>query len=267
MRGLDGKRAVVTGAGSGIGRATALRLAAEGARVAAVDIDTETAAATAGMVEEAGGEAIALTCDVADPQQVEASVAEVVAKLGGLEILVNSVAKIFRKPLLDLSIEEWNQTLDVSLNGYFLCIKFAVPEMIRGGAGGKVVSVCSISAHVGYGVPAYTAAKGAILALTRELAGELAGYGINVNSVSPGVIETGINRDTLADASIRQRTIDLTPWGRLGRPDDIAAALTFLASADADYITGADLIVDGAMSSTINWGESGGRILDFHSQR
>ena len=80
------------------------------------------------------------------------------------------------------------------------------------------------------------------------------------------MIETGINRDTLADASIRQRTIDLTPWGRLGRPDDIAAALTFLASADADYITGADLIVDGAMSSTINWGEAGSRILDFHSQ-
>ena len=162
MRGLDGKRAVVTGAGSGIGRATALRLAAEGARVAAVDIDSETAAATAGMVEEAGGEAIALACDVADPEQVEASVGEVVAQLGGLEILVNSVAKIVRKPLLDHSVEEWNRTLDVSLNGYFLCIKFAVPEMIRGGAGGKVVSVCSITAHVGYGAPAYTAAKGAI---------------------------------------------------------------------------------------------------------
>jgi NAD(P)-dependent dehydrogenase (short-subunit alcohol dehydrogenase family) len=267
MRGLDGKRAIVTGAGSGIGRATALRLAEEGARVAAVDIDSDSAAATAAMVAEAGGEAIALRCDVADPGQVEAAVAEVVAQLGGIEILVNSVAKIFRKPLLEHSVEEWGETLDVSLTGYFLPIRFAVPEMIRGGAGGKVVNVCSISAHVGYGVPAYTAAKGAILALTRELASEFAGHGINVNSVSPGVIETGINRDTLADEDIRQRTIDLTPWGRLGRPEDIAAALTFLASDDADYITGADLIVDGAMSSTINWGERGGRILDFHSKR
>lgn len=264
MRGLEGKRAVVTGAGSGIGRATAMRLASEGTAVAAVDIVGEAATETVGMVDDAGGKAIAIRCDVTKPDQVEAAMAETVAKLGGIDILVNSVARIVRKKLLEIEVDEWYQSLDASLNSYFLCMRFAAPEMVRAG-GGKIVNVCSITAHVGYGAPSYTAAKGAILALTRQLAGELAPHRINVNSVSPGVIETGINRDTLANAEIRDRTIALTPWGRLGQPEDIAAAMSFLASEDADYITGADLIVDGAMSCTVNWGDSGGSILSFHA--
>ena len=99
------------------------------------------------------------------------------------------------------------------------------------------------------------------------MAGELAEHHINVNSVSPGVIETGLNRDTLADAAIRKRTVSLTPWGRLGRPEDIAGPVVFLASADADYITGADLVVDGAMSSTIAWGDVADRFRSFHAER
>lgn len=264
MSRFEGKRAVVTGAGSGIGRATALRMAAEGASVAVVDIVPEGAAETVELIGEAGGTAVALECDVTDPDQVETAMSAVVAELGGIDILVNSVAKIVRKKLLELEVDDWYRTLDASLNSYFLCMRFAAPEMVRAG-GGKIVNVCSITAHVGYGAPSYTAAKGAILALTRQLAGELAPHRINVNSVSPGVIETGLNRDTLADSDIRERTIGLTPWGRLGRPDDIAAALTFLASAEADYITGADLIVDGAMSCTVNWGDSGSHLLSFHA--
>ncbi len=257
---------MVTGAGSGIGRATALRLAQEGAAIAVVELVAERAQEAADEIAAAGGRALALPCDVTDADQIAAAFERVVDELGGLDILVNSVAWATRKSLDDLSIEDWHRTIDGSLHSYFLCTKLALPALIRSGAG-KVVNICSIAAHVGYGAPAYTAAKGAILALTRELAGELAQHHINVNSVSPGVIETGINRDTLADPGIRDRTIALTPWGRLGRPEDIAGPVAFLASSDADYVTGADLVVDGAMSSTIAWGDVADRFRSFHAER
>jgi 3-oxoacyl-[acyl-carrier protein] reductase len=140
-----------------------------------------------------------------------------------------------------------------------------MPELIRAG-GGKVVNICSIAAHIGWAYPAYTAAKGAILAFTRELAGELASHRINVNSVSPGVIETAINRDTLGDQEIREQTLRLIPWTRFGKPDDVAAAVAFLASKEADFITGADLIVDGGMSCTIRLGQAAERFRSFHGR-
>ncbi len=264
MEGLVDKAAFVSGAGSGIGQGVALRLAAEGAIVAAVDRDGAAAEATVAEIEAAGGRAKPVVADLTDAAGVTDAVAEAVA-LGGLDILVNSISHAPRKSLADIEVEEWQATLEGSLTSYFLCIKSAVPAMIARG-GGKIVSVCSITAHVGYGAPAYTAAKGGILAMTRELAGELAPHRININSVSPGVVETGINRDTLADRSIRERTISLTPWGRLGRPEDIAGPIAFLASSDADYITGADLVIDGAMSSTIAWGEVAERFRSFHSE-
>ena len=263
MEGLADKVAFVSGAGSGIGRATALRLAAEGAVVAVVDRDGAAAGAAVAEIETAGGRATPVVADLTDAAGVADAVAEAVA-LGGLDILVNSISHAPRKSLADIEVEEWQATLDGTLSSYFLCIKSAVPAMIARG-GGKIVNVCSITAHVGYGAPAYTAAKGGVLAMTRELAGELAAQRININSVSPGVVETGINRDTLADPGIRERTISLTPWGRLGRPDDIAGPIAFLASADADYITGADLVIDGAMSSTIAWGDVAERFRSFHS--
>ena len=264
MRGLADKVAVVTGAGSGIGRACAVRLAEEGARVAAVDVVGERAEETAHAIVETGGRAVALACDVTDAERVRATWAQARDELGGFDILVNSVAWAVRKSLAEIELDEWYRTVDGCLNSYFLCIKFALPHFSAAGAG-KIVNICSISAHVGYGIPAYSAAKGGILALTRQLAGEFAAQKININSVSPGVIETGANRDTLGDAAIRQRTIDLTPWGRLGRPEDIAAPVAFLASADADFITGADLVVDGAMSSTVAWGAVGDQFRSFHA--
>ncbi len=266
MRGLTDKTAMVTGAGSGIGRATAIRLAQEGAAVAVLELVPERGEETVAEITAAGGRAIAIACDVTQADQIEAALARIDEELGDLDILVNNVTWATRKSLEDISIEEWHRTIDGSLHSYFLCTKLALPALIRSGAG-KIVNICSIAAHIGYGAPAYTAAKGAILALTRQMAGELAEHHINVNSVSPGVIETGINRDTLADPAIRERTVSLTPWGRLGRPEDIAGPVVFLASGDADYITGADLVVDGAMSSTIAWGDIADRFRSFHAER
>jgi NAD(P)-dependent dehydrogenase (short-subunit alcohol dehydrogenase family) len=266
MRGLKDRTALVTGAGSGIGRASAERLAKEGAAVAALDLDAERANATVARIQHAGGRAEPVIADATDSKQVARAIAEIEASESfcGLDILVNSVAFGPRKSLADIELDDWHATIDGSLNSYFFCIKAALPALIASGRG-KVVNICSITAHTGYGAPAYTAAKGAILSMTRELAGELAPHRININSVSPGVVETGFNADTLADAAIRERTISLIPWGRLGQPDDIAAAVAFLASADADYVTGADLVVDGAMSSTIAWGDVGDRLKSFHA--
>jgi NAD(P)-dependent dehydrogenase (short-subunit alcohol dehydrogenase family) len=264
MNGLTDKVAAITGGASGIGRATAGRLVAEGARVAILDLDLTAAQSVADEIS-GEGRVVPIACDATRPDQVSLALDRIERELGRLDILVNSVVYAPRKNIFDVTIEEWYATIDGSLHGYFVPIKLALPALIRCGAG-KVVNICSIAAHVGYGTPAYTAAKGAILALTRELAAELAPYRININSVSPGVIETGLNRDTLGDAEIRDATIRLTPWGRLGRPEDIAAPVAFLASSDADYITGTDLVVDGAMSCTIAWGTVAERFKSFHGQ-
>lgn len=264
MKRFAGKVAFVTGGGSGIGRACCTQFGAEGASVAVVDMSGEPAAAAANAITAAGGTAIAIRADVSRPDQVEQAVAQAVNQLGGVNILVNSVAWAVRKKFVELTLDDWYKSIDGCLNTYFLCIKFCLPEMIKAG-GGKIVGIASIAGHIGYGAAPYTAAKGGILAITRELAAEFAPYRININSVSPGVIRTGLNVDTLADAEIRDQTIALTPWGRLGQPDDIAAAALFLASPEADYVTGADLIVDGAMSCTIAWGAVGSKMRSFHA--
>jgi NAD(P)-dependent dehydrogenase (short-subunit alcohol dehydrogenase family) len=265
MNGITGKVAVVTGAGSGIGRATARRLAAEGAAVALLEINPDAGEAAAAEIRAGGGRAVFVRADATDAEQIRAAVSRTESEFGSLDILINSVVYAPRKNIFDLELEDWYRTIDGSLNSYFLLIKLALPALISSG-GGKIVNLCSIAAHVGYGTPAYTAAKGAILSLTRELAAELAPYRININSVSPGVTETGLNRDTLGDPQIRERTIALTPWGRLGTPEDIAGPVAFLVSSDADYITGTDLVVDGAMSCTVAWGPVSERFKSFHGQ-
>ncbi|MQA78825.1 MAG: glucose 1-dehydrogenase [Streptosporangiales bacterium] len=262
---FTGRCAVVTGAGSGIGRACALRLAGAGAAVTLLDADGASAAKTRGAIEEAGGTALDLTADVTDEAQVTRAVAEATDRIGPPRVLVNAAGIVVRKALLETTLDEWRRVVDVNLTGYFVLLKRVVPAMAAAG-GGAIVQVASIAGHVGYGFPSYTAAKGGVLAITRQLAAELAPQRIRINSVSPGVVHTGLNRDTLATEEIRSATVAATPWGRIGEPDDIAAAVAYLASPAADYVTGTDLVVDGGMTSAIHLGRGGDALHSFHAR-
>jgi len=253
VRGLSGKVAVVVGAGSGIGRATAQRLAEEGASVAVVDVDATAAAATVTELERTGGRGLALGADATSPEDVARAVERISKTFGGLDVLVNSVARAPRKTMFDITASEWRDTVDACLFSYFTTTRSALPHLVSRG-GGKIVNVCSVTAHVGAQLPAYTAAKGAVLAWSREIAVEFAHHGITVNTVSPGVIETPINAEVLGSDAVRSTMLDAIPLQRLGRPVDVAAAIAFLASSDADFISGADIVVDGAMIASAAWG-------------
>jgi NAD(P)-dependent dehydrogenase (short-subunit alcohol dehydrogenase family) len=257
--------ALVTGAGSGIGRATALLLAKAGARVAAFDLREEAAQATAEEIARSGGEAIAIAGDSSVERDAQEAVREAVSRFGRLTILVNAAGIVVRKGLLETSGEEWRRVIDVNLNGYFYFLRSAVPEM-RSAGGGRVVQVASIAGHIGYGYPSYTAAKGGVLSVTKQPAGELAPHRIRINSISPGVIESGFNVDTLSQQSIREATIANTPWGRLGQPVDVARVVLFLVGPESDFVTGADLVVDGGMISLIHWGSAQQSLQSFHAE-
>lgn len=256
MRGLTDKVAVVVGAGSGIGRATAIRLSQEGAGVAVVDVNADAAAETARQINahrDSGPEAVALTADATSPSQIAEVTLATVERFGGVDILVNCVVRGSRKNMYEVTLEEWQTTIDGCLHSYFIPIKAALPHLVASGHG-KIVNVCSSAAHMAFEIPAYTAAKGAILAWSREMAAELAHFGINVNSVSPGIIDTPLNANALSDEAQRALALQAAPAGRLGQPDDIASAIAFLASSEADFITGADLRVDGGLTSASPYG-------------
>ncbi|MYW90762.1 SDR family oxidoreductase [Amycolatopsis rubida] len=256
MRGLNGKVAMVVGAGSGIGRAAARRLAEEGAVVAAVDLRDAAAGATVDEIERTGGHGLALRADATSLEEVMRVAERTVESFGGIDVLVNSVARAPRKSMYDITSAEWRETIDDCLYSYFVTTKAALPRMISRG-GGKIVNICSVTAHVGAQLPAYSAAKGAILAWSREIAVEFAHHRITVNTVSPGVIETPINAGILSAGAARTRALDAIPLGRLGRPEDVAGTIAFLASSDADFISGADIVVDGAMIAHTSWGTAG----------
>jgi 3-oxoacyl-[acyl-carrier protein] reductase len=257
--------AVVTGAGSGIGHACALRLAESGAVLALLDANGEGAAETRKTIEERGGRAGEFVVDVTDERAVSSTLGQVADRLGPPRMLVNAAGIIVRKKLLESTVDEWRRVLDVNLTGYFILLKHVVPAMAAAG-GGSIVQVASIAGHTGYGFSSYTAAKGGVLALTRQLAAELAESRIRINSVSPGVVHSGLNRDSLGNEDIRAATERNIPWGRIGEPDDIARVVAFLAGPGADFVTGADLVADGGMISTIHWGDAGSALQSFHSQ-
>lgn len=262
MKGFDGKVALVAGAGSGIGRSTALRLAAAGAAVAVADVVAERAEATTAEISRAGGSGLALAADLSSDREAQAAVSRATERLGPPTLLVNSIAAYPRKKFVDHTLEDWRRTVDVCLFSYIHTMREVVPHMIAAG-GGRIVNVASVAGHVGFGFPAYTACKGAILALSRELASELAPHRININTVSPGIVETGLNRESLAVPEIRARSVELTPLGRLGKPEDISALIVFLLSDDAEWITGSDVVADGGIISAIQMGE---KFKSLHTQ-
>ena len=250
---FDGKVVIVTGGGSGIGKAIALRFAQERAVVAVADINQATADETQRALAPYGSKSLALRVDVTHTADVRGMVDRVMKELGAIDILVNNAGIIVRAPLMDTSEEDWDRVIAVDLRGVYLCTKYVVPEIIRAG-GGKIVNISSLTGLVGLTAPAYTAAKGGVISLTRILAGELAPYRINVNAVCPGFIATAISENFVNSEMgkvIRQKI----PWNRFGKPEDVAAAVLFLASPEADYITGTILPIDGGLSSFLDFGE------------
>jgi len=249
---LEGKVALVTGAGSGIGRRTSLLFAREGARVAVCDRDASTAGDTARAIEDAGGRAIALACDVAVDAQVRDAVAGCVRELGGLHVLFNN-AGIFPADdgsPVDTPESTWDLVMDVNAKGVFLGCKHGLPAMLESG-GGSIINTASFVAVVGAATSqiAYTASKGAVLSMTREIAVEYARQGIRANALCPGPVNTPLLEEFLADPAKRARRLVHIPLGRLAEADEIANATLFLASDESSYVTGTTFLVDGGINA------------------
>jgi len=242
--------AILTGAGSGIGRATALALAREGAKVAALDINQVRVQETASQVSSRGGEALALQVDITDGGQVNSAVKEVLDLWGKVDILINNAGgqSTQSRLFVDTTPESWEKDIRLNLVGAMLCTHAVVTEMIERGYG-RIVSVGSDSGRMGMmGTIAYAAAKGGIMGFTRTLAREVARYRITVNCVSPGLIDTplmaGLSSDGAKWFDAAARGI---PWKRLGRPEEVAEVVVFLASEEAEYITGQTISVNGGL--------------------
>lgn len=250
---LDDKVALITGIGGGIGRASALLFAAEGARVAGCDLDADAAAETAELVRAAGGEMTATgDVDLGDAAAAKAWVDAAVATYDGVDVVFNNASAIRMAPIEDLSVEDWDFTIRNELDLVFYTTKAAWPHLVRTG-GGSVISMGSIAAMRGVefmAQNAHSAAKGGVMALALQLVVEGAPHGIRSNVISPGLTRTPATAPLFDDPPEEFRTVvDRIPRGRVGEPEDIARVTLFLASDESDYVNGANIVVDGGMST------------------
>jgi len=248
---LQGRRAIVTGASSGIGKATAERLGREGAGVCVnyySEHERADAEAVAAEVERAGAKALAVQADVGDEAQVAAMVEQARAALGGLDLLVNNAGIENQVALLELPLEDWERVLRTNLTGTFLCLREAAKVMATAG-GGVIVNVSSVHEYIPWpGFAHYCASKGGLKMLTATAARELATKKIRVLNIAPGAIATPINRFVLDDPEAKHAVEEEIPLGRFGSADEVAAAIAWAASSEADYVTGTTLVVDGGIS-------------------
>lgn len=247
MARFEGKSVVVTGAGSGIGRETAIRFAAEGASVLVADINSDGAADTVAMIASAGGTAKASTTDVSVPEQVEGMIADAVSSFGRLDVLHNNAfwAPLYT-PVADTTQEQWDRTIGITLTGVFLGCKFGIRAMLASG-GGVIVNTASVAAlTVNPLYAAYMAAKGGVVALTKSIAYDYGKQGIRCNAVAPGLIEgTGATKPVFENPERIEWLMRKIALDRPGRAADIANAVLFLASDEASYMTGETMVVDG----------------------
>ncbi len=244
---LEGKVALITGAGSGMGRAAALLFAREGARLAAIDVNSDSAAETVRMIKSEGGDGISVRADVSRAKDAEAMVDDTVKRFGGLDIIYNNAGIEGESGFLaQLGEEAFDRVIAINLRGVWLGMKYALPQMIRRG-GGVVINTASIAGMVAVkGAAAYCAAKAGVIALTRVAALEYGRYNIRVNCICPGAIDTPmVARISGGGGMSPQATARISVLGRIGRPEEIAKTALFLASDDASFATGAPFIVDG----------------------
>lgn len=246
---LPGKTALVTGAGQGIGRAIALAMAREGARVAVADINAAKAAEVKGEIQASGGQASVFTVDLTKRPEVNRLADGVLAEFGQLDILVNNAGWDRLGFFLDTEEETWDKILNLNFRALLYTCKAVLPSMVTRG-GGKLVNIASDAGRGGsMGQAVYAGTKGAVIAFSKTLAREMARYKINVNVVCPGLTETQLLQDSRDQLpKIMDAVTKAIPWGRVGRPEEVAEAVVFLASSSADYITGQTLSVNGGLT-------------------
>jgi 2-hydroxycyclohexanecarboxyl-CoA dehydrogenase len=244
--GLAGRTAVVTGGASGIGRSIALRLARDGADVAILDLDLAGAEDAAAAVRAAGRRAVAAPADVASAESVRGAVARVRAELGPAGILVNDAGIASFVPLLQMKEDEWDRLIAVHLKGTFNCTRALLPDMV-GARWGRVVNIASVAGlnGGGPGLTHYAAAKAGIVGFTKALALEVGSLGVTVNAIAPGLIETPLLARSGMPPEVRRRVVEQVPVGRIGTPEDVAAACAYLVAEEAGFVTGQVLSPNG----------------------
>ncbi|MGI9107835.1 MAG: glucose 1-dehydrogenase [Pyrinomonadaceae bacterium] len=251
---LQEKVALVTGAASGIGKAIAARFAAEGAHVVVNyrpggPLETEAAEAQAASYRTP---ALAVAADVSRRADVERMMAEVVGKFGRIDIAVNNAGIEIRKPFLEATDDEWERVIRVNLFGSYLVSQLAAQHMVKQGQGGKLIFISSVHEDIPFpGYTSYCASKGGMRMLMRNLAVELAPYQINVNNIAPGAIATPINQAVLDDPEASRNAVSEIPWGRFGKPDEVASLAVFLAGDESEYVTGSTYYVDGGLTQQV----------------
>ncbi len=249
---LEGRVAIVTGTGPNIGGEIARTLAANGAKVVCLDVRQEIAETTCQQITDLGGQALALAGDITKPADVQRVMDAAAAAFGGVHILVNNAGVSPLGSLMETKLEDWYRTIDVVLTGTLLCSRYAAEKMIAQNSGGAIVNICSTSGHRGRtGAIAYSTAKGGLLNLTRAMAMELAPHKIRVNTVTPSTSGVALATGRPHEEGGPPKHV---PLGRWGRTSDQAQAVVFLASPNADFITGVDLPVDGGVLAVFPWG-------------
>ena len=251
MMRFAGKTALVTGGGGGIGGAICQRLADEGAAVGVLDRRGDAAQEAARRIEAAGGRAHALTAEITDPESVAAALAQMAETLGASDVLVNNAAWAIKGDLESTALADWRAEIEIDLDGQFVCAKAVLPGMVARGEG-AIVNIGSVNGLLALGNPAYSAAKAGLLSFTRSLAVEYGPKGIRTNMVSPGTVETDIETWRIRrekNPKIFEQLARWYPVGRVGRPDDIAAAVAFVAADEAGFVNGANLVVDGGLTA------------------
>jgi NAD(P)-dependent dehydrogenase (short-subunit alcohol dehydrogenase family) len=248
---LEGKVAIITGGGSGIGRATAERFAREGANVVVADYKADTGQATVQAIKDEGGEALFVEVDVSDSAQIQGMVQTTLDAYDGIDILFNNAGVLLFGTVVDTEEGAWNRLMSINLTGAYLCSKAVIPHMIARGGGAIINTSSSTGAHdVNANIAAYVTSKGGVTLLTKAMAVDHAKDNVRVNAIAPGPTDTPMLRDNLSQDELDAFAATF-PMGRLGRPDELANAVLFLASDEASFVTGAILAVDGGQTAQV----------------